>query len=1032
MTLPELAVRRPITTSMVLVTFLVIGAIAIFKLPLAFMPDVEDREIYVIANYPDASPQAIERMIVRPLEDALSSMPGLTQLWSRCDGEGARVNLTFSWNVDMDIARTEIRERLDRARDELPEDMDRILISPNWNARVSGESILEARISSGRDLSHNYPLLERKIIKPLERLPGVASVSLDGVNPREVKVNLSLSALKAHQLTARDVYRGLLANNADRSLGVLRNEAFKYTLRAHGSFDSLETIKSLPIAGTQLRLRDIAEISYEEPPLEYGRHLEGKFAVGLNISKESSANTVEVCAAVRDALEKMGDDPELQGIEFLVWEDQGKEITHTINDLKQTGLIGAFLAALVLYLFLKRFSTTVVAVACIPFSLITACGVIWFQGSTLNTISLMGLIVGIGMLVDNAVVVIENIDRYQKMGLKSRIATLLGAREVSVAVIAATLTSIIVFLPLMFNKPNEMNLMLRELAFTVCITLAASLFISQTLIPLTASKFVSTHRTRAKGPWMHATENVYVRILNFTLNHRWIAPVVGLAVLASVYFPATQIDWNFESNRSEMFVGMDYRFSENLPLDEKERIVSEVEKALAVHKKDLHVGSIYSWWSDRWSLTRLYMEDGYTTEEHMNAVRKALPDILPKVAGVKLQVQDNGKPWKRNDGKRIGFQLRGPDSEELARIAEEAKEILASIPDLFDAYAALDGDTYEMHAVVDRDRAHALGVDLRSPAELVELTFRGRRLPRFKGPEGEVEMRLTLDDRDTHSLEDLRGLSLTNQVGSRLPLESITDFNETKAPAQIQRSGKITSTWVGARYDTGKKEEHIQTAQEALSKMDLPYGYSFDFNSFRRERQESMQDFWINLLLSLLLIFAVMAGLFESVSQALSLMVSLPFALSGAFWTLYGTGTDFDSPAMVGLLLLLGIVVNNGIVMVEHINQYRRKGFSRREAMLRGGRERLRPILMTVATTLMSLVPIVIQKPALAGVYYYSMAFVIMGGLALSTVLTTLFLPTTVCIIEDFISWVYRKSKWVLRLWAGIQEPFLTNTDQSA
>ena len=277
MTLPELAVKRPITTTMILISMFVIGSIAIFRLPLAFMPEVEDRQVFVIANYPNASPQAVERMIIKPLEDALSSMPGLKHTWSRCDGDGGRVNLSFSWTVDMDLARMEIRERIDRIRDELPEDLQRIMISPDWNPSVSGETIMEARISSGRDLSHNYPLLERKIIKPLERIPGVASVNLDGVNPREVKINLNLNALKTHNVNARNVYQTIQANNADYSLGVVRSDEFRYTLRSLGSFRSIEEIEALPIEGSNLKLGDLAEVSYKEPPLEYGRHLEGQF-----------------------------------------------------------------------------------------------------------------------------------------------------------------------------------------------------------------------------------------------------------------------------------------------------------------------------------------------------------------------------------------------------------------------------------------------------------------------------------------------------------------------------------------------------------------------------------------------------------------------------------------------------------------------------------------------------------------------------------------------------------------------------------
>ena len=313
-------------------------------------------------------------------------------------------------------------------------------------------------------------------------------------------------------------------------------------------------------------------------------------------------------------------------------------------------------------------------------------------------------------------------------------------------------------------------------------------------------------------------------------------------------------------------------------------------------------------------------------------------------------------------------------------------------------------------------------------ADVVELTFRGRRLPRYIDGDREVEMNLTLDEQDQESLEQLRGLPLlqagagaggpagfatADRTGaqSQIPLATVAELAVVRGPEDIQRDNKVTGVWVGARYDEGIQEEYVEQAQAILDRIELPYGYQWEHRRFQHDARESQMEFLINVGLALLLIFAVMAGLFESTRQAASLMVSLPFALAGATWALFLTGVDFDRPAAVGLLLLLGIVVNNGIVMIEHINNYRRSGMDRTEAMLKGGRERLRPVIMTALTTLLGLLPIVIQKPSLAGVYYYSMALVIMGGLLISSVLTTVLLPTTVCLTEDSLDWVGRTSR---------------------
>ena len=1000
MTLPELAIRRPVTTAMLLVSILVLGLLAIARLPLAFMPEVERPALYVIAEYPNASPETVERNIIRPLEEELGSLKGLERVWSRCDQQGGRVNVTFRWGTDLDAARAEIRERVDRMRDDLPDDLERLQISPHWNPRETGETIMEGRISSARDLSRDYELLERKIVRPLERIAGVAQVTLDGVNPREVRIDLRLDALSRHRVDIREVMSALAENNQDRALGVVRKGDRRILLRSLGRFREIDEIRQVAVSASGIRLEDVAVVTFAEPPLEYGRHLDRQFAIGVSVTKEPSANTVTISEEIRARVAAMDADPDLSGIRFLVWEDQGKEIRKTLADLRHTGVLGGILASIMLFLFLRRVRPTLIVVACIPFSVIAACAVVWARGATLNTLTLLGLIVGIGMLVDNAVVVMENIHRYREKGMSGRVAALFGSREVSVAITAATLTSIIVFLPIIFSRPNEMNLYLRELGLTICFTLVASLFISQTLIPLAMARS-RTAALPGTSRFMSALRRRYVRALDFTLDHRWIAPLAGIAVMASAVVPYRGVEKNFDVSSPEMFVGVRYILSEELPLDRKEALINRAEEVLDGHREEFHIRSIYSFWNERWMITRLYMEEGHTHEEEMNRIRRGLQEVVPKIPGVRLQVQDSRPFWQRNRGKRVAFQLRGEDTGKLAELADEARQLLEGVDGLFDFYSSADGGKLEVETRIDRDRARAYGVPVDEPGQIVGLTFRGRRLPRFLGPDGEVEMELALDEGEVTNLHSLHDLPLPRGGAAPVPLASVAEFAVVKGPDDIQRDDRVTGVWVGARYEEGQKEEHAAAARAALEEMALPYGYSWDFDSFRRDSRESQREFFLNLLLALGLIFGVMASLFESARQAVSLMISLPFAVAGALWMLYFTGTDFDQPASVGLFLLLGVVVNNGIVMIEHINGYRRSGMARRDSMLRGGAERLRPVLMTAATTLLGLIPIVVRKPALGGVYYYSMALVLIGGLAVSTVLTSLLLPTTVCITED-------------------------------
>jgi len=1025
MTLPEIAIKRPVTALMVLVSIVLLGTVAVTRLPLAFMPDIQEPELFIQLPYDNASPEQVERMVVRPVEDAVGSVKGLQSMWSRCGSDGGRIRLEFDWSTDMHMARVEVWERIDRIRGDLPDDMGDIQVSTNWDSRDADMPIIEGRLSSPRDLSESYDLLERKIIRPLERVPGVAQVRLDGVNPREVRINLRVSDLELHNIDVREVWRILRSGNFDQSLGKVTTGNTRYVLRTVGSLATVEQIRTLPLRADGLRLSDVADVVYQEPPLEYGRHLDGHFAIGVTVSQESKANTVEVCDELEKTIAAMNDDPELEGVNFLIWFSQGQEIRKTLRDLTFTGVFGSILAAIVLFGFLRRISTTVVAVACIPFSLIVTCGIVWAQGKSLNTLTLLGLIVGIGMLVDNAVVVMENIFRHRELGADRKTAARLGAREVTTAVTAATLTSVIVFIPLIFNKPSEMNLYLKELGITVCLTLLASLFISQTLIPLATSWYIKS-KPRPRGRAMIWFEQKYQNVLAFNLRRRWLTPLIGLAVVASAVFPFRQIEMNFDTSQSELFVQFRYEFSEEMSLELKEEVVSEVENILEPYREDLLARSIYSFWSDRWTLTRIYLREGEANEENIALVRGRLRELLPEIAGLQLRVQENRQGWRRHQGgRRVAFQLVGDDTEVLMRLSEQAIERIEAIPGLVDVEARHQEAQQELHIEPDRDLVSRYDVSPNQVAEVVGLTYRGRRLRRFRTDDGEREMRLTLDEQVTESVSQLQNLALQTTDGQRIPLASVASLNQRPGREHIERDNRLTSVWVTARYEAGTREDYMPEVESVLAGMDFPYGYNWTFGAWQTRQQEQSKEFLTNLLLALMLVFMVMAGLFESMRQALALMVSLPFAISGAIWTLYATGTDFDQPAAIGLLLLIGIVVNNGIVMLEHINQYRRAGMERTEAMLRGGRERLRPIVMTAVTTLIGLVPIVVQKPSLGGVYYYSMALVIMGGLFVSAFLTSVLLPTTATLAEDGFGAIGRLPRRLL----SSRKPLQTETD---
>jgi len=1024
MTLPELAIRRHVTMLMILVSIVVLGGISLTRLPLAFMPDFEEPEVMVRVRYPGSAPEQVEYMITRPIEDAMGSLDGLKLIWSRSEDWGAIIRLEFEWDSNIHLAKVEIWEKLDRIRGDLPEDIQEISVMDDWDDKDAEDPILEGRLSFKDTPKNAYDIVERRVVRPLQRVPGVAQVKLEGITPREVRVNLHLASLDAHNISIRDVRRLIDANNFDQSLGKLTDSEQVYQLRMIGAYDDVEDIRELALREDGLRLRDIAEVTYQEREHREARHLNRKKAIGISISAEPKANVPEVCEAVQARILELTRAPELQDLlekdGFMIWMDRGAEIRRTLKDLLMSGVYGALLASIVLYIFLRRFSTTLISVLCIPFSLIVTCAFMWSQDTTLNTLSLLGLIVGIGMLVDNAVVVIESIFRYQEMGYDSKESSRIGASDVSMAVIAATLTSVITFLPLIFNKSSELNIFLSEIGITICITLLASLFISQTLIPLATSWLIKA-RTRKKQAWIIWLEKRYVRLLKFNLRNRWLTPLILLAMGVSTYYPWSTVDMDFGHSRIASYAEVRYDYSESASMEAREKLITEVEELLWPHREELLCKNLYSYWSHHHTMTRVYLKDGMVNEANIEKVRDRIEKLLPEYPGIEFKLAEPRVSYRRGGSRRlVGVQVTGEDVEVIKVWAEKMQDRFRGIDGLEHAWSTHEREKTELHLEFNREAAANYGVSSSAVAETVGLTFRGRNLSRFRTPYGEREMRMTLDEKEEESLSQLQQLPIVSSGSRKVPIAAVADVNMRRGRYRIEREDRLTSIWVGAHYEKGKTAEDYHAAIEvALADIVLPPGYSWNFHKDSQKKQERYWEFAESLILALILIFAVMAGLFESVQRAIALMIALPFALSGAWWTLYLTGTDFDRPASVGLLLLIGIVVNNGIVLIEHINSYQRKGRSREAAMLRGGRERLRPILMTALTTVLGLVPIIIQRPALGGTYYYSMALVIIGGITISTFLTSILLPTTVTIIEDLPGGIRDLFSRVLRLSSG-------------
>jgi HAE1 family hydrophobic/amphiphilic exporter-1 len=992
--LPRWSLKNPVTAGMMLVSVLVMGAISVPRLPLAFLPEVSFPSIEITIPYANALPAQVEEEITRPAEEALATLSKVRRIRSWSSPNAANITVEFDWGEDIAPLRVEAREKLDRIRDQLPADVDLIQIN---SFRSSDIPVLECRISADHDLSRDYELLNRRVADPLRRVPGVAKVELFGVEPPQVRIDFRLAALQRHGLDADQVLRRLDASSRSVSAGMLRRADETWPLRVVNQFQSLEEFANFPVNDRGLRLQDVANVTLAEPDLDYGRHLDKARAVGLNVIKESGANTVGVATRARQVLEDIRHDPALRGIQVLTFTDQAEEITNSLRGLLEAGAIGAGLATIVLFLFLRNLTTTLVVAAAIPFSLLAAAALLYFGGRTLNILSMMGLMLAVGMLVDNAVVVLESIHRHRERGSSRLRASLVGSREVMPAVVSSTATSIIVFLPLVLGGRTEITTWIGEVGRTIIFTLVCSLVLSLTVIPLALGRLL---RVGVGPPWPFLTRlaDGHQRVLRWTLAHRPATAGIAFGVFALAIVAFGPVNKSTFTGAKVEAVRLSYEFTDNVNYHETERYVSAIENWILARKDSLHVKSTYSYYGNNEAFTRAYLASGWTNDDGAQKVRKMMRGRLPELPGLKLNFDDN----QGDSGPtRLAVRLFGDPGPRLDQLGEEVQRRIARVPGLVDVVVGGERGREEVEVVVDRDRAHATGLNTAEVGASVAGYFRGRPLARFRGPEGEVQVQARLDERDRAGLDRLEELPLRGSNGRDVPLGSVASFRTVRTPSSVERQQRRSILEVRGDCDSKKVSEVRKAVQREMEAMNFPTGYSWSFGQGVEEEDATQKEMLINLLLALALVYLVMAGLFESLLHPFAIMLALPFAFVGIAWMCLLTGSPFNLMAQIGLLILVGIVVNNGIVLIYHVHQLRERGIDRATAVLQASRSRLRPILMTTLTTTLGLAPLAFGQNHVGDVFYFPLARTVIGGLLASTVLTLVLVPCLYTLLED-------------------------------
>ncbi len=1017
MKLPEFSVRRRVTVSMLFIAILIFGVLCLTRLKLDMLPKITPPVISVITFYPGANASDVESNVTKYLEDELTTVNNLDEITSISKDNLSVVNCTFKWGTNLDTASNDVRDKVDLAKPRLPDDVEKSLI---FKFSSSSFPIVIAAVTATESYPQLYQITDKMIADPLKRVPGVGTVILRAGLERQINVFLHKNKLEAYHISVQRLKKILKAENINLPAGNLKTGRFDYNLRIIGRFKNPRELNNLVIGehkGHILYLRDIATIrdSFKEQiEKAWGS---GRPGMVLMIQKQSEANTVEVVDAVMAKLKKIERRiPHDVRIKIII--DSARDIKNSIRDLSKTVYFGGFLVIVVTLLFLRRFRSSLIIALTIPFSLIIAFIFLYIFGYTINIISIMSLSIAIGMVVDNAIVVLENIMRHLEEGESPRFASVFGASEVGLAISASTLTTVVVFVPLIFVKGIS-GIIFHQLAVVVTVTLLASLFTSLTLTPMLGAAWLGKQKTRKKNLFsffytlgekiLTFFENTYNKLLNFSLAHRWLIIVIGILIFG---FSLTLL----RSTGSECIPSMDsgdmevnFRLKEGTRLEETEKVAKQIMHIFKTEIPEMDNYYALVGQSREGVATALGFEEGSyvgrvgaklvpksqrkrSVKEVANAVRRDIEKI-PGIKYLAIQVVSPVEKLFFGGGRKpISLEVLGSDSKVIAKIAHQLKAMIEKIPGAVDVTTSERGTRPEIWIHLDRQKAAILGLNMALVADTVRTAFYGNDPTKFRDAGDDYDIFVRLDKNDRRALSDISNLTVYAATGKPIKLKNVARISERYGPIQIDRKNRQRIVTVDADTYGRSMGEVMRDIREKMKNFSLPPGIEIREGSDVKEQRKSFRDLRNLFLLGLILVFMVMAAQFESFRDPFVIMFAVPFALVGVIWAFFLTNTTLNLMSFIGIIMLIGIVVNNAIVLVDYMNILRKRGIPLFEAVKLAGTRRLRPVLMTTFTTIFGMLPMALSRGE-GSEAWNPMGITVIGGLTVSTFVTLLIVP---------------------------------------
>jgi len=1015
------SVKRPITTLLVFVAVIILGLFSLSKLPIDLYPEIELPAITVMTQYSGANASDIETNISKPVEDALSSISNMKEVTSVSRDNLSVVFVEFEWGTDLDEAANDIRDGLSFIENYLPENAEKPVI---YKFNSSMMPILFYSVTADESLEGLDKIIEEKIANPLNKIDGIGSIGFGGAPTREILVEVDPIRLEAYNLTVEQIGNALMMENINMPSGSIEMGKIEYPLKVEGEFKSSKQIENIVVAnynGNVIFLKDVATVKDGPKDTNLEESINGKKGARMFVMKKSGGNTVKIAKDVRKELKKI-EKTLPKDVKIDVIMDSSEFIEGSINNLTETLFYAFLFVTVVVFFFLGHFRATIIIILTIPISLVVAFIYLYITGNSINIISLSSLSIAIGMVVDDAIVVLENISKHIDRGSSPREAAIYATNEVWLAVIVTTATVVAVFMPLTLVG-GMTGVLFKQLGWTVSITVVTSTIAAISLTPMLSAyllklkpkkeKYSPLSWERTALPVLNWLDNFYGRSLRWALNHKMIVSVASLLIFVSSFLVIGKIGTEFMPEADSGSISASIELQTGTRFEETLKIAKLVDGFVNTQIPEARMKSTSTGSDDTGSINSLFQSSGSNTinysiklvdveernrssAEISEEFRKYLATI-PEIISYSVTTS-GGMSMGMGGGSNVEVEIYGHDLEATTVFAKELQKRIENIDGAREVTISREKFKPELSVNLDREKLARHGLNTATVSTMIKNRVSGMIATRYRefGDEYNVVVKFNEDSRN--SVTDVENILITTPSGSSIRLKELGTVEQKLTPPNIERKRKQRIVTVSATPYKVSLGDLAASVQGQIDEMGVPQGMTVQVGGAYEDMNESFIDIALLALLSLLLVYNVMASQFESFKMPLIIMVSILFIVPGIVFTLYLTGTNLSIIAALGAVLLIGIVVKNGIVLVDYINLMRDRGMELKEAIIVSGKSRLRPVLMTALTTILGMVPMAFSSGEGSEIWS-PMGIAVIGGLLFSTVITMIIVPVTYAIM---------------------------------